>query len=89
MTGDAGGPDHPSTKMLKLPCPCPINMALDPDALADSDRQYSHATALLLAGETFLTAARDVCKPLELRAELEKAAYRLLAASAGHILRSK
>ena len=88
MSGGPRGPEHPTTLMHKLPCPCPTNMTLAPDALRDSDQPYSHATALLLAGETFLSAARDTCKPLELRAELEKAAFKLLGESASHVLRS-
>lgn len=86
---DYGDHDHPNALMLKPPCPCPTNLTLDPDALSDPDRQNSHATALLLAGETFLSAARDLHKPLELRAELEKAAFKLLAESARHILRTR
>jgi hypothetical protein len=64
-------------------------MVLDPDALTDANRQNVHATALLLAGETFLAAARDQHKPLELRAQLEKAAFKLLAESANHILQPR
>lgn len=89
MSGEPGGPEHPSTMMLKLPCPCPTNLTLPPDALKDSDQQYSHATALLLAGETFLSAARDIHKPMALRAELEKAALKLLGESAGYVLRPR
>ncbi|MFT3792583.1 MAG: hypothetical protein QM741_16300 [Rudaea sp.] len=86
MPGDFGDHDHPYSLMLKPHCPCPTNLTLDPDALADPGQLNSHATALLLAGETFLSAARDPHKPLELRAALEKAAFKLLADSARHVL---
>ena len=86
---DYGDHEHPYSLMIRPPCPCPTNMTLDPDALADPNRQNSHATALLLAGETFLNAAQDPHKPLELRAQLEKAAFKLLAESAHHILQSR
>lgn len=86
---DYGDHDHPYALTLRPPCPCPTSMTLDPDALVDSGRTNSHATALLLAGETFLSAARDPHKPLELRARLEKAALVLLSESAQHILDSR
>ncbi len=87
-TGDGGGPDHPNAVRHPLPCPCPTNLTLPPDALIDSSKQSSHATALLLAGETFLAAARDLHKPSQLRTELEKAAFKLLEASARKILQA-
>jgi hypothetical protein len=63
-------------------------MLLNADALADCSPQYAQAMALLLAGETFLSAAQDSGKPLELRVELDRAAHKLLTESANHVLRS-
>lgn len=89
MTVDSGDHDHPYALKLRQPCPCQISMTLDPDALEDSGRQSSHATALLLAGESFLSAARDPRKPLELRVQLEKAGLRLLSESVHQVFQSR
>jgi hypothetical protein len=58
-------------------------MALTTDKLMGDGAgpDYARPVAMLLAGESFLSAAQDSSKPQDLRTELEKAGCKLLAKS--------
>jgi hypothetical protein len=87
--GDPGTVEHTNLRMVKQPCPCPTHLELSGAALAGATAPELHATALLLAGETFLASARDPHKPLEVRAQLERAGLRLIEKSARNALELK
>ena len=73
--------DQPHPPALR-PLPVgPSRLNLSGPALSGSEGPASHSTALLLAGQSFLTASKNRHIPLKLRGELEEEGLRLIQAA--------
>jgi hypothetical protein len=78
MSDPEDQPHPPAVRMLPVG---PSHLNLNAAALSGSEGPASHSTALLLAGQSFLTASKNRHIPLKLRGELEEEGVRLIHAA--------